>query len=417
MKGLLFTYVLTYAGALTSLFNPFLGLLVYVCFAIVKPESMWYWSVPEGNYSRIVAIGLLSGWVLHGFGSWKFGRARGIVLALIGYLLWCVVATNFGTDPERSWKFVEAMAKIILPFLVGITTIDSMQKVKQLAWVLVCSEGYVALEFNLAYYSGYNRLWEEGFGFMDNNCNAIALVTCIGMAFFLGLHTKNWSAKIIAFALAGLMVNAIFFSFSRGGMLALAITVLVSFVLVPKQPKYYLAFGLAVALLLRLLGPQIMERFGTTFTDAEQRDYSAESRIQLWRACWQSMLQNPLGIGPDHWPLVADQYGFKEGKEAHSLWLQVGAELGFPGLLLLGLFFGLCLLKLWPFTRERNPVPDPWLRFFARMVIAALVGFIVSAQFVSVKILEHPYYIALIGAAVLKLSSRQGNRELWPASH
>ena len=76
MKGLVFTYAMTYGGALISLFNPFYGLLVYVCFAIVRPQYMWYWSVPQGNYSRIVALALLAGWALGGFGSWRFGRAR-----------------------------------------------------------------------------------------------------------------------------------------------------------------------------------------------------------------------------------------------------------------------------------------------------------------------------------------------------
>ncbi len=80
-KGLLFTYGLTYGGALVSLFNPFSGLLIYICFAIVRPESMWFWSVPAGNYSRIIAIALLAGWAMHGFGSWRFGRARAIVTA------------------------------------------------------------------------------------------------------------------------------------------------------------------------------------------------------------------------------------------------------------------------------------------------------------------------------------------------
>ena len=42
MKGLIFTYAMTYGGALASLFDPFVGLLIYVCFAIVKPESMWF---------------------------------------------------------------------------------------------------------------------------------------------------------------------------------------------------------------------------------------------------------------------------------------------------------------------------------------------------------------------------------------
>src|SRR5215475_9480195 len=92
MKGLLFTYLLTYGGAAASLFNPFIGLLIYVCFAVIRPESMWHWSVPAGNYSRIVAVALLVGWAGRGFGSWRFGKARGIVTAFVGYWL-CGVAS------------------------------------------------------------------------------------------------------------------------------------------------------------------------------------------------------------------------------------------------------------------------------------------------------------------------------------
>ena len=72
MKSLLFTYALTYGGAVMSLFSPYIGFLIYVCFGIIKPDSLWFWAIPEGNYSRIVAIGLLLGWLVHGFGSWRF---------------------------------------------------------------------------------------------------------------------------------------------------------------------------------------------------------------------------------------------------------------------------------------------------------------------------------------------------------
>src|SRR5262245_64403942 len=85
MKGLVFTYVLTYGGALLSFFDPYIGLLVYVCFSIIRPEFMWHWAVPEGNYSRIVAIALLLGWILRGMGNWQFGKARAIVVALAAF--------------------------------------------------------------------------------------------------------------------------------------------------------------------------------------------------------------------------------------------------------------------------------------------------------------------------------------------
>jgi hypothetical protein len=72
MKGLLFTYALTYGGALIALVNPFFGLLVYVCFAIIRPEYLWYWSVESGgNYSRIVAGVFIVGWVIQAFLRWR----------------------------------------------------------------------------------------------------------------------------------------------------------------------------------------------------------------------------------------------------------------------------------------------------------------------------------------------------------
>src|SRR5213593_2379215 len=121
MKGLIFTYLLTYGGALASLLDPSVGLLIYICFAIIKPEAMWYWSVPVGNYSRIVAIALLIGWAVHGLGRWQFGAAKWIVLALLGYWGWSAVSAALAPDHSVAWNFVESLSKIVLPFVVGIT--------------------------------------------------------------------------------------------------------------------------------------------------------------------------------------------------------------------------------------------------------------------------------------------------------
>jgi probable O-glycosylation ligase (exosortase A-associated) len=403
MKGLLFTFGLTFGGAVVALFNPFIGLLIYICFAIIKPEAMWFWSVPEGNYSRIVAVALLAGWVLHGMGKLRVGRARPIVLLLVGHWAWMAVTVAWAPDKVLALEAVEGLAKIVLPFLVGITAIHSVKQLKQLAWVIVLSQGYAAYEMNSYYFGGYNRLYEDGWAGMDNNCNAIALVSCVGLAFFLGLDARKWWQKGVAFAAAALMVHAILFSFSRGGMLALVITGVLMFWLLPKTPRNCLLFALAAVLAIRLAGPQVLARFQTAFAGEGQRDESAQSRIELWAACWDLMLKNPLGIGADQFPRFVSQYGFREGKLAHTLWLQVGAEVGFLGLGLLVLFYGLCVVRLWPLARGKRPAADPWLPVGARMVIASIVGFAISAQFVSLKGLELPFYVVLIGAGVLKL--------------
>lgn len=413
MKGLLFTYLLTYGGSLVALFNPFYGLLVYVCFAIVKPDAMWFFSVPQGNYSRLVALALLLGWAGKGFGRWNFGRAKGIVAALVFFWVWSTLSAVLAPNQKVAWEFVESFSKIALPFLVGLTLIHSVRQLKQLAWVLVLSQGYVALEFNLSYLGGYNRLWLEGFGGMDNNCNGIALVTMVGTAFFLALYTRNLLAKGVGLAAMALMVHAILFSFSRGALLSLIISGFTAFLFLPKKPVNLLIFAILVILGARLAGQQVLARFETTFASEEQRDGSAASRVQLWGVCGDLMMKNPLGIGPNHFPLVVHEFGFERNKEAHTLWLQLGAELGFPGVCSLLLFFGMSIVQLGLFLWRQPPGLDPWYFYFSQMVIVSILGFCISAQFVSLKMLETPYYVVLLGAGVLKLTSATRKTSAW----
>jgi putative inorganic carbon (HCO3(-)) transporter len=406
MKGLILTWVLCYGGAFVSLFQPFVGLLVYVCFALIKPESVWYWSVRGGNYSRIVAIALLLGWVLQGCGDWRLGKARAIVFALLGFWLWLALGAAQATDPEVAWTAVEALSKIFLPFVVGITLLDSVKKIKLLAWVILLSQGYVAFDANINYLQGFNKIQAGVYGNMDNNSIAIAMVANTGLGFFLGLHASRLWQKLLAFGLAACSAHAVLFSLSRGGMLALIITGVLAFFMIPKQPKHYAIFLLAVLLGLRLAGPEVRERFSTTFAGAEERDASAGSRLALWADCWDCMVKHPVfGLGPDHWPLEAPEYGWPAGKEAHTLWLQIGAENGFPGLLLLLSFFGLVIVRLWPYMRRQQMLGDPWFQDCPSMVCASLIGFAVAAQFVSLWSLELPYYVALVGAGTLKLAT------------
>jgi probable O-glycosylation ligase (exosortase A-associated) len=406
MKGLILTYTLTFGGAVISLYRPFYGLLIYIAFAILRPESLWHWSVPAGNYSRIVAIALLVGWAFNGFGNWRFGRSRAILVCFVGYFGWALASTlTAALFPERGFAFLEATAKVLLPFVVGLTLITNLDQVKQIAWVIASSIALVALEMNLSYYGGFNRLREYGFGGMDNNCMAIQFVAAVGLVFFLGLSAATWWQRLFAIGATGVLVNAVMFSFSRGGLLSLIITAGLSFFLIPRRAIHYLAFGAAVAVGVQLAGPEVLSRFSSSFVETERLDGSASSRLDLWGNCWELMVRKPLfGVGPDHFGYYAAiDFGWPMGKEAHSLWFQTGAELGFVGVGLLLLFYLICIWRLWLQTRQSRPVFDSRVPDIARMVIASLAGFMAAAQFVSLEGLEFPYYVVLIGAGTLKV--------------
>ena len=153
MKGLLFTYLLTYGGALTALFRPYVGLLVYVAFAILRPETLWGHSVPAGGrYSLIVALALLAGWAAKRFGSWRFGRARGIVVALIGYWIWLYVSAAVAPNgPRMGVRRRDVEGLLAMPCRHHADRLDA--ETTQLAWVIVLCQGYLAFEFNQQYYA------------------------------------------------------------------------------------------------------------------------------------------------------------------------------------------------------------------------------------------------------------------------
>ncbi len=416
MKGVLFTYGLTYGGALVALFNPFYGLLIYIAFAIIRPEAMWFWSVPVGNYSRIVAVTMLVGWAFRGFGNWRFGRAWPIVCSFIGLYGWALLsAVVVAHNIPAALDWLEMIGKILLPFLVGMTMIENHRQLNQLAWVLLLSLAYVALEMNLAYNQGWNRML-QGFGPFDNNVLSIAMAGGIGFAFFLGVASRTIWGKAVGVLAALLMAHSIMFAFSRGGMLGMCAVAIIMFFLVPKSPKNVLVAVLAVVIGYRLMGREVMEEFLSVFVDPEVRDTSAQSRLDLWGQCWTLMTEHPLlGVGPDNWGDYArDRFGWGTRKEAHSLWMQTGAELGFVGLGLLLSFYGTCVWRLAKELWHHAKTP-PHTANYARMVIASLVGFSVSVSFVSAERLEVPYYTVLVGAVALKLISR--DRDGLPQEH
>lgn len=411
MKGLLFTYLITGSGAVGGLIQPFYGFLAYICFAIIRPQYLWFWSVPQANYSRIIAVATIVGWLMRGFGDWRLGRSAPIVWAFLGFFGWATLCGALVGFDQYAVDYLDIQFKMLLPFLIGLTTIDSARRLKQAAWTMVGSLGYLALEFNRSYFAGYNMVREDGFGSMDNNCVAIEMVTGAGAAVFLAMRSERWWQKMLAFGAAILMAHTVMFSFSRGGFLGLLLMTSIAFLLVPKQPKHYLMFAALVAIGIRLAGPQVLERFQTTFADNEVRDGSAAGRLELWKACGDVMRRQPLfGVGPNHFPLVAPEYGFWRGKEAHSLWLQTGAELGIIGMGLLLSFYSSTILLAWRLAMAADSV-DPWLRDVARMVVAALAGFVVSASFVTINRLEFPPYIVLLGAAALRLQSVAPSRD------
>lgn len=412
MKGLLFTYLLTYGGAATCLFRPYYGFLIYVCFSIIKPPALWFWTVGTGGYySRIIGIALLAGWLVNGCGNWNLGRAKMILFCLFGFWGWMAVSTAMAPPTVQGYLEVENYGKIVLPLFAGLTLINTPADIWKLVWVIVASTGYVAYEYNVHYYSGGDA---DRFLSLDGNSLSIALMVGCGIAFYVGLFVQRGWRRWLLFLIAALIAHVPMAAMSRGGMLGLVAMAVVSFILMPKTKVFLAFYGLAFAVGLCLAGPSVTEEFQSTFQDTAEWENVHHGRMFMWKACFEEMMKHPVfGCGQDRWPLVVGGYGFVQGKEAHSLWAQTAAELGVPGICFL---LGFYLCTMWLLWRHSRLALDPEQIGLSKAVILGLVGYMTSASFVTVSGFEIPYYVALVGAALVKLSEPANPDVQYPAS-
>jgi O-antigen ligase len=408
MKGLILTYLVTFAGALAAFPYPLIGLQVYVGLAILRPQFIFGFAGDLSNLSFVVGVAVLIGWALKGFGNWRFGRAWPVVVSFLLFAVWFLLSASQALDTAVAFDSAKELSKLVLPFVVGVTLMDGEKDWRPLLWTIVLTQGYVGFEQNLNYLvKGYNTA-ADGFGGMDNNCFGVSLVTVLGPAVTLMMSSKTWSARGLAAIATALMLHTTLLTYSRGAMLGLIAVALTAFVMMPKRPKYIGALVLTALISLRFIGPQLAERYSSAFASADTRDSSSESRLDLWKSCLQVIGEYPVfGVGPANWRIIATRYGWPEGKSAHSVWMETGAEVGIPGAVFLMLFFGTAVVRLWPIARARQTETNQNEIILASGVILAIVGFVVSGQFVSVPGLEVPYYVTMLGAAMLKTTTRE----------
>ena len=410
MKGLLFTYFLTYGGCVVALFRPFVGLCIYYCFTVLRPQTLWFFALPQdGNYSKHVALATLIGWSISGFprgGSLK--RVMPILLTFGGLALIFRMTTWTAINPFVAEPVASAMAKIFLMFFVGVSLLDSPRRLKVLLWVFILSQGYLTYDLNVSYFlSGVNViLMNDGFGSLNNNTFALSLLPGIGIALMTSIFETRPLLRGLALFSALSSVHVVLLSESRGAYLGILAMGAIAAYSVPKTFKTLFLFSLVVLLVALLAGESVRQEFSTIFAD--ELDDSASYRYDTWSASFRAMLDHPfLGVGPQNFLVVSDQYGLDKNRAAHNLYLQTGADTGVTGLFLLVTFYLLLLRRLakimsWK-VGETSQI-DPTIAGVAAGVFSGLIGYLTHSFFSAGVAIETPYLAALLGTAAIRLA-------------
>ena len=404
--GYIFTYTATAVGALCGWFAPMLGLFIYYMFAMLRPPYTWFWILDpytSPRFSRYVAISTVIGWGVVGFGKWdRLRHIRWPIIGLCIYVGWGMLAAQFwAIDSSFSWRFLDPQWKILLMMFITISLVREAKHIKTFAWVITLTLVFLAFNFNDLYLQSNLYLWINGWGGVDNNGVAMIMVMSVPVMFFMGIHAPVWWLKPICLAGMLLACHVVLFTYSRGGQLGLIMVGILIFVIAMlRLPNKIITLGItiiAVVITLELAGELVRQRFASIFFDKSQRDESAESRFLTWKAGWRAMQDNPLGLGPRNFNLVSQNYGLSTNKSVHNLFLQTGADYGYPGLFGLCLFYFGTMWKLWRMMKTRISKRMRWPQYMATMVLVSMGGMMICSTFIGMESVEIGFILCILG--------------------
>jgi putative inorganic carbon (HCO3(-)) transporter len=226
--------------------------------------------------------------------------------------------------------------------------------------------------------------------------------------------------------IAGLMTLAItlgvVLSFSRGGAVGLAALVLALMVLRLVQVRHVLLLVVVLGLIL-VAFPQYTNRltsladqggFGDS-TSSAVTDTSLLSRATETLAAALVMVDHPvLGVGPDMFPIYYEEYAQVVGilirndaaREAHNLYLGIGAEIGIPGLIVFLIIAGLTVRMILA-ARRASIVRRPDLERLTTPYLLALLTYYVTGLFLHLSFGRFYWLILAVAGAAAIITLRE----------
>jgi probable O-glycosylation ligase (exosortase A-associated) len=408
-------------------FAPFYGVFVYYLFAVLRPQHMWKWSLPEGiTWSLFVALSTIGAAVLGLLGVIEVPGRRpaqpeGEALphqastghhAMLLFGLWICASFALAQNRDVAAPWFEEYVKIFLMYAVSAYLVRTVRQVWALFLMTGLVLGYIAYEVNYLYIvNNYLGIYRNGYGGLDNNGAGLMLAMGVPLCWFSyeGFHKKWWRWGFVL--LIPVIVHAVLMTYSRGAMLSLVVMCPALLWHSRQRVRLGLALGAFVFLLIPVLaGAEIQARFLTI--ESHEVDESANSRKQSWAAAWNMAKDYPIfGVGVRNANLFSQQYGADmEGRTIHSQYLQVAADNGLVGLALYLALFAAAWLSLHRCRRHVAGRTDAE----ARAVVAAAAGiecslavYAFGSIFLSLEVFELPYLLLLL-TAQLEVTSAPG---------
>jgi putative inorganic carbon (hco3(-)) transporter len=410
---------IVYGSLPIILLRPYFGLLVYCWLAYMRPQDMGWGDARAVPLSQWVAIAMVVGIVL------TLGRERVLTLKAQTVLLallagWISLSYVNALIPDIAEYVYGHYWKAMLIAVLTTGLVRDRKRFRILMMVMAFSIGLLGAKrglYGLA--RGGARFHDGPGGFMsDNNAFALHLNMVLPLLVGIAVVEKERIIKVAAWAMAGLSVLTILFTFSRGGLVTLCL--IVPLLIWRSRQRLLVGGVLAVGIAGFLLftsdsfTQQYAER-ASSISDYEEDD-SARGRLNAWETSWRVFLDYPLtGVGPNNLQVVHAQYSPEPGRfrVSHNVYLQFLSECGWPALLLFLTTLSVTLWKLQ--TLRGDKTTAAWVETYARMIQISILAYLTGSMFLNTAYSELIYELIAAATALEVIAQTAAVPEEEPA--
>jgi putative inorganic carbon (hco3(-)) transporter len=211
-------------GMVAAFFSRFAALLLYLWFALFRPQEFVWYDISSLRLS--LAIGLLL--TVSCFLSGIFPNlTKPLSIGAVAYILVALVAQIGAISPDTGWFWLDYLARLVFVSLLAVNLITTRKRFLLVVGVIAGSFAFHSAKAGVASFIGGGIRFSEGLAgsFMDNNGYALGIAMVLPLLIAVGQNLKDmlpfaaWMRRGLYLA-AILSAIAIISTFSREGFLA-----------------------------------------------------------------------------------------------------------------------------------------------------------------------------------------------------
>jgi len=386
--------------------RPWMGVLALAVAAYLQPAIYAVGSMRGFPVYTVLSCGVAIA-VLFRRNEWQWPAYDWRLAMLL--LLWCyfLFTTWYAAVyPPAAWRKFWEVSIVLASLVLTLLLINSREKLFYLLVTIATCIALVTVKGGLwAIMTGFGNIvfGPPAAGYYDNNLFAILMVMSIPLLVLWLRETRNETLRYGLMLTLALSVAAVLGTWSRGGLLALGVTILLLLWNSQRKVLALLFLLAAIGLAFIYLPEDWFARMQSIIT--YEQDQSAIGRLELWKIGLDQALQHPLtGIGFDGWLIAAVRPGATR-MNWHSAYVAIMAE---HGLLAFAIWCSLLIGTIVSLTRlawlSRRSPALAWVGNYSLMLRASLIGYMVGALFLELAYWEILYQLLVITVLLRQLT-------------